>query len=315
MAFTVGMSTTSVIDTEITEELIAEFLVSYTQLNVTEPLVEFQRNIGAKSVAFPIFDSLSAATTPLTEDVDPDSTAMSDSEVILTPVEYGNVITRTSLADLQTGGRASMAAMRLIGENMAKTNDALAVAALEASSNVMYINSGTISTGGAVGSTASTDIMSGDFLNAVYNKMARSNVPVHPLVGAYVALLHDDQIHDLRAGTAAGSWVDVNKYNNELPVLNNEVGMYKGFRILRNNHCSITTDGGVTTTDTYKASFLGGNGLGKAESQMPEIRITGPFDKLGRFLNIGWYAVQQYKIIQSSAVWTGVTASSVGVNS
>ncbi len=244
----------------------------------------------------------------MVETTDPDSTAVSDTEVILTPVEYGNVITTTSLAELQTGGRASMAAMQLIAGNMAETMDVLGVRALEASTNVQYVGQTSRA------AITATDIMARTNLGAIYNKLSRASVPKHSLTGTYIMMAHDDVIHDLREESSAGSWEDVNKYNNQFEVLNNEVGMYKGFRILRNNHSLLVTDGGVTTTDVYKSSFIGFNALGKAESQVPQIVVSGPFDKLGRFLNIGWKATTAYKIIESTAVWSVESASSVGVN-
>lgn len=307
MPFTVNMSGSVAVDNSLKTDYETDFIIEYEQLNVMDPFVEFHRQMGAKSISFPRYALLGLATTPLTELDDVTSSAMSDTEILLTPAEYGNVITTTSLADLQSGGRLSRGAVALVAKNMAETRNALATAALEASSNVVY--------GGDATSTATidaADVMDGALLNKIYNKLRRSNVPM--IDGHYVAFMHDDVIHDLRAGSAAGTWMDVNKYNNELPVLNNEVGMFRGFRIICNNHSALAADAGATTTDVYTSSFLGANGLGLAESMVPELRVTGPFDKLGRFVNVGWYGVFQYKIIESSAVWTAETASSVGAN-
>jgi N4-gp56 family major capsid protein len=311
--FTLNLTGTAQLDNSaVTEEIKTEFIVQYTQANVMDSFVEYAREIQAKSISFPRYSTLATAETALTEREDITSAAMSDTEVILTPVEYGNAVTTTKLVDLQTGGRAMRGAIRLVAINMAETLNVLATRALEASTNVVY--------GGSAGSKAALaagDVMSGGVLDKVYNKLARASVPAHPLTGTYVAFLHEDQIFDLRSASAANSWTDVNKYNNELPVLQNEVGMYKGFRIVRNNHSLLEADAGAgspATVDVYTASFLGFNGLGKAESAMPSIVMTGPFDKLGRFVNIGWYGVLQYKIIEPTAVYKALTSSSVGAN-
>lgn len=308
--FTAVLSgTVEVNNSDITEEIKSEFIIAYNQANVMDQFVEYDRDIDAKSIGFPRFALTAPATTPLNEREDVTSIAMADSEILLTPQEYGMAITPTRLVDLQTGGRALRAAVQLAGTNMAESTNIIATQALEASTNVMY--GGSAANEGAL---AAGDTMDAALLGKIYNKMSRANVPVCPVSGTYIATMHDDVIHDLREGTAAGTWQDVNKYNNEIPVLNNEIGMYKGFRILRNNHQALNVDGGATTVDSYASSFLGYNGLGKAESAMPALTLTGPFDKLGRFINIGWYGVFSYNIIESEAVWKTLTSSSVGVN-
>jgi N4-gp56 family major capsid protein len=306
--FTVNMTgTVQVPDTAISLEAVADFIVAYQQTNVVDQFVEYSRQIGAKSIAFPRFDLLAPTITPLNEREDITSAALSESNIILTPQEYGNVVTATSLADIQSGGNVLRAAVQLVARNMADSMNLLATRALEATTNVITAD------GGAEADLTAGDVLTREVLNKVYNKLARANVPKHS-AGYYVALLHEDVISDLRESTAAGSWVDVSKYNNEIAVLNNEVGMLGGFRIVQNNSAKINVDGGAGAVDTYKSSFLGFNGLGKAESIIPEMRMTGPFDKLGRFVNIGWYGILDYKIIEPTAVYTTISASGFGNN-
>ena len=73
-------------------------------------------------------------------------------------------------------------------------------------------------------------------------------------------------------------------------------------------------DAGASDVDTYRALFMGFNALGKAEAQPMMQKMTGPFDKLGRFVSIGWYWVGDYSIIDQDAIWMAIGASSVGVN-
>lgn len=296
-------------DVRINEELKTQFILAYRQANVMDALAEWNYEAQAKSVSFARYPQLAGGTTPLNEREEVDSEQMSDSGVSFTPAEYGNVVSLTNLAVLQSGGRDAMAAMQLIGQDMASTRNKQAIATLEGSSNVTY------SDGGADGTAITAgDVASPTLLNKMYNKLARANVPKHTATGTYVAVMHDDVIHDLREGSSAGSWEDVNKYNNEMPVLMNEVGMFKGFRIIRNNDCAIEADGGASAVDLYKSSFIGFNAFGLAESQRPEIRITGPFDKLGRFVNVGWYGVYKFGLIEPASTQVLVSASSVGDN-
>jgi N4-gp56 family major capsid protein len=150
------------------------------------------------------------------------------------------------------------------------------------------------------------------FLNYFYNKLARASVPM--IDGSYIMVAHDDVIADLREATGTGSWVDVSKYSTPETVLKNEVGMYKGFRVVRDNNASFADQTGAGTVDLYNSYFFGFNALGKATSQEGRMVATGPFDKLNRFVNLGWYEVSAYGIIDQDALWLGKSASSKGAN-
>lgn len=288
-------------DVRVTKELVAQFILAYRQVNVMDALAEWRYEEKAKSVSFARYPQLTGSTTALNEREEVDSEQMSDSAITFTPKEYGNVISLTNLTVLQSGGRDALAAVQLIGQDMANTRNKLAIAAVEASSNSTDKNGANI-----------TDA----FINAQYNKLARANVPKHMATNTYIAIAHDDVLHDIRAGSAANTWVDVNKYNNEVPVLMNEVGMYRGFRWITNNDCKLTVNGGGSPAepDDYTTSFIGYNAFGLAESELTSIRITGPFDKLGRFYNVGWYGVFEYKLIEPASTQLLLTGSSVATN-
>jgi N4-gp56 family major capsid protein len=250
---------------------------------------------------------LSLSTTPLLEKEDLASSALSDSQIIFTPQEYGDVVTTTYLSNLQSGGRADAAASRLVGIAGGRTLDKLAVLAAEASSNELT------PTGAAESTLLASDVMTATFLNSLYNKLARQSIA--PLAeGQYVCVMHDDVIHDLRDSAGSGSWQDINKYARPEEVLRNEVGMIAGFRIVRDNNITINADAGDTAVDTYHSLCMGFNALGKAESSPLMQKMTGPFDKLGRFVNLGYHWCGQYGIVDQDALYIGTTASSVGAN-
>ena len=304
--FTTVMTSTAEVDDSLITLMDRRFYIASGEEGITDQFVTYKQEIDAKSIDFNRYERLSLATTPLVEKEDVTSAALTDSVVTLTPAEYGNVVTTTKLANLQTGGKADAAASRVVGVNAGETLDKLAILAGEASTNVLYVGQT------AEADITATDVMDGDFLDTMYNKLSRKNIVKFD--GYYIAQMHDDVITDLRKDASAGSWVDVNKYSNPESILRNEVGTYKGFKIIRNNNSTINTDGGSTTVDTYKSLFMGFNALGKAESSPLMQKITGPFDKLGRFMNMGWHWVGQYKIIDQDAIWLGYSASSVGAN-
>jgi N4-gp56 family major capsid protein len=307
MAFTTNLTSTAEIDDSLLLAFDQGFITAAAQTDVMDQFVQYKAEIGATSIQFPRYSQLDLATTPLTETEDVTSAALSDTKVILTPAEYGKVVTTTSLASLQSGGIVDLAAATLVGQNLAATSNALASNALLATTNVITAGDK------APADFLATDVLTGTLLNKAYNKLARSNQT--GIAGSeYVLFAHDDVIADLRADTSAGSWVDVNKYSNAIEVLRNEVGMYKGFRVIRNNFMVGTDQTGAGTVDVYDVIAMGFNGLGKAASKEPTGVISGPFDKLGRFVNVGWYGVMKYGIIEPDAVWKIKVASSLGNN-
>ena len=256
---------------------------------------------------FAVYSNLTAMTTALTDGEDVTSSAMADSVVQITPVEQGDVITLARLADVQSGLKAAKAAGFLIGRSAGTTLDKLAIQILEAfSTTIIYPNSAT-----AASNLATSDNLDAVFANRLYNKLARVNIP--SIGGSYIGIAHDDCLHDLRVDTANGGWIDVSKYADPQSVLRNEVGMFGGIRWLRSGNVTTTADSNGTI-DSYKVEVVGFNGFGKAQAGAVELKVTGPFDKLGRYLNYGWYWLGKYSVIDTANMVQGIVASSVGAN-
>lgn len=308
--FTTVMTGTAQLDESNIQEFESSFLLALSEQGVMDQFASYRRDLGAKSISIPKYEQLGLATSVLLEREDVTSEAMSDSEIVLTPVEHGNVVTTTKLSNLQSGGKTDVAAARIVGINAGRSVNRLAMLACDAGTNIIFP--------GAVASEAALvagNIMDASLMGKAYNKLSRSNVQGLPqAAGEYVVIMHDDVIHDIREGNAAGTWQDVHKYARPEEILRNEVGMYKGFRVIRDNLSTINVDGGAAAVDSYYSYFMGFNAFGKAVSQDVKATITGPFDKLGRFMNIGWHGVFKYKIIEPQALWIAKSASSVGVN-
>lgn len=269
MPFTVNLSGTAQVDDSIILAFDQGFIVGAGQEQILDQFVDARFDIGAKSIAMPKYGRIAVSTTPLTEDEEATATALSDTSVLFTPKEYGRVVSRTALASLQTGGKVDLAAARVVGLNMGQTMDALAIAALGASTNVTV--------------DATFD---GAALDAQYSRLVAKSIAT--IDGAYVALLNEAQIATLRNETG---FTDVAKYASAESVLRNEVGFYKGHKIVRHQGVAAGT-----------VISLGFNALGKAVSKEAGLVITGPFDNLARFVNVGWHGVLAYGIVDTDAV-------------
>ena len=308
-AFTTNMTGTVALDENAVIAFTQAFTLENEQSQVLDAnVVSINEQINAKSFNFPRYDTLAPVTSALTELDDPASVAMADNEVVITPAEYGNVITTSKLSNLQSGGRTDVGAAALVGRNAGRSQDKIALLTLDAGSGTTITPGGT-----AVGSLAATDVADAAFLEDAYHQLAKNSIPM--LGDQYVMVAPDAVISDIRDDSAAsGGWTDVNKYSAVERVLKNEVGMYKGFRIIRQNDCLLSADAGAGAVDVYNCHFLGFNALGKAVSNPASMTITGPYDKLNRFLNIGWYGCFGYSVVESGAAVLGRCAATRGAN-
>lgn len=308
MAFTINLSGTAEVDDSIRQEYDVEFRVAFAEQGSMSQMSSLKRDLAAESISLPKYDQLSLAVTPLDETEDVNSEALVDSKVLITPQEYGNVVTTTKLASLQTGGMVDRAAARMVGINAGRTQNKLAILACDLGTNIIRPGANI-----ADGTILATDTMDATLMGKAYNLLARKNVP--GLSGNdYFMVAHDDVIHDIREQSGANTWQDAHKYALPEALLKNEVGMYKGIRVVRDNLSTIVADGGDTNVDIYYSYFLGFNALGEGVSAPIGMVATGPFDKLNRFVNMGWLGCFNYKIIEQDALVVARTASSVGAN-
>jgi N4-gp56 family major capsid protein len=266
-----------------------------------------QSPAGGRTVYFPRFALLSPTTTALTDSEDLASSEITDTAVSITCEEFGRVATYNIMAELQSG-RVNLAVTKVIGSDMGASLDKIALAKLEAfSTTVIYPNSAT-----AASNLATTDVLDKAFAGRLYNKLVRKNVP-GVVNGMYAGIAHDDNLFDLRNEVGSGSWVEVNQYSNLTPILQGEVGMFNGIRWFRSRNVTVTADSNGTI-DSYKVNVLGANALGKAVTKEAGIVISGPFDPLLRFHNVGWYGILGYAVVDTNNMVQGICASSVGSN-
>ncbi len=274
---------------------------------VADQAATIKREAQAKTIQFATYSNLSLATSALTDGEEVTSAAMADASYTITPLEYGNVITLARNADIESGNKAGGAAGFLIGRNAGATLDKLAITALYGfTTTVIYPNSAL-----AASTLATSDTLVGFFANRLYNKLARANVA--GIGGSYIGIAHDDCLHDLRVDQDASGWVDVSKYADPQSVLRNEVGMFAGIRWLRSSNVTVTANSNGTI-DSYKVCVMGFNALGRGSSTDLELKVRGPFDKLGRYLHYGWYWKGAYAVIDTANMVQGIVASSVGAN-
>lgn len=271
-----------------------------------DSLVTDRTNEMMKTMSTTEYTKLTVQTSALTEDTNPNPEEPSDSAHVVTPAEFGNYTQRTRLVHLQTAGQVDMAMVDLAVDNMKESREKNLILKGEASTNEIT----THASGEA--SIDTTDVITPTFVSRMYNKLERSGMP--RINGFYWAWCHPDVMHDLKINTDAAGWIQTNQYDNSLEVRNYEVGIYKGFRWISHPQMTINTDAGTGTVDTYHTVFHGANAFQYATSQETALSIRDANDPFGRFLNIGWYGVYNYAILNQDSLWMLTSASSIGTN-
>lgn len=265
--------------------------------NVTSP---------GNPVTFLIWSDLSTATTALSENVDVDAVGLSDSQVTVTPKEYGNAVVKTlrlQTDDYLVGFDADVA--NIVAFNMVDTIDELARTALDGGTNVDYM-----------GHTAETQILATTELTVAkvraQEALLRTASAMPWDMNNYFAVIHPHVSHDLKSETGDASWVVPTRYNDAIRIYNNEIGTFAGFRFLETPRAKLNANGGSSTVDSYTTYFMGRQSLAKAESYPAQVVIGPQTDHLRRFATIGWKVYAGWDSFREAALRRVLSASSLG---
>ena len=266
-----AVNTKTLLSDSVVDLMNQAVIVSGNSYNKIDAYATIRQDDMANSIAFTVFSRMSAATTPLTDGTEATSTTMTDTKVTLTMAEYGAVITSTSLANIATAGKADLASAQLGGVNLGETTDKLGLAAVEA---------GTSSTAaGSAGTLATTD------LRTAYTRLANNGIAKFP-DGRYVAFVNPSQISDIK-----GDFITIAQNTDIGAATSGVVGALEGFTLVEDSNVTAGT-----------VVCFGMNALGKAVASAPALRVVEGSDNLARTVNVGWYFVGKYGVIDQNAL-------------
>lgn len=257
------------------------------------------------------FADLSAATTPLSEEVDPTATATSDvTAKTITLAEYGNVVTRAKFLDLTSFTAIDPAIANLVAYNMADSVDTVVRAKLITGTNHVTSNAGARdATAVAINTIVATDIFSSTLARYVVRSLrANSAKPVKD--GLYWACVHPDTSHDLRAETGAGGWRLPHEYQAASQIWNAEIGTYEGAFYVESPRAYQASDGSSSAVIS-RTLFAGQQALAEAVAADFGMVIGPITDSLNRFRPVGWYGTAGWAIYREEALYRVSHGSSV----
>jgi N4-gp56 family major capsid protein len=266
-----------------------------------------QQAMPGSSVVFSLYQDLAAATTALTEAVDPDSVALSNpTTVSVTLNEYGNVVLETKKLAEFSFSDVDPAIANIIAYNMADSIDRLVVNTLIAGTNVLYGGDAT-----ATNEVVAADTMTGGLIRKSVAKLRAANaVPRDGML--YAAYMHPEVSHDLRSETGALAFEDVRKYTdpNVGNILNGVTGVYGGAYVVETPRAYTATDG-ASSAKVYRTIIAGQQALAEATAVEPGVVIGPVVDKLMRQRPLGWYSLQGWAVYRQASLYRVETGSSI----
>lgn len=261
------------------------------------------------SVTFLFYGDLTATTTVLSETVDIDAVALSDSLVTVTPQERGNAVLTTLKVrtDSFANGFNSNVA-QLIGWNMVDSLETVAQEVYSAAGQTTWTNGLT-----ADATIQATNIVTMNSIRANIADLRGDNVMGYA-GGDFIVLMHPDVEYDLMAATNESGWVQFSIRQDGQAWYQGQVARAAGASFVSSPRALLTANGGSSTVDKYTTYIFGDQAIAKAESIPPHI-VAGPVtDTLMRFIPLGWYAYLAWGQFRSAAMNRLHAASSIGAN-
>lgn len=266
-----------------------------------------QQAMPGSSVVFSLYQDLAAATSTLTETVDPDAVAISDvNTVTVTLNEYGNTVLNTRKLGEFAFSDVDPAVANMVAYNLADSIDQVVVNTLIGGDNVIY-SGGKSATSGI---TASDTIDNADVRKAVAKLRAANAVPREGML--YAAYIHPETAHDLRGETGALAFEDIRKYTdpNVGNILNQVTGVLGGAYFVETPRAYVATDG-ASSAKNYRTIIAGQQALAEATAVEPGVVMGPVVDKLMRFRPIGWYSLQGWSLYRQEALYRIESGSSI----
>lgn len=268
-----------------------------------------QQAMPGSSVVFQIYQDLAQATGTLTENVDPDAVAMSNTnQVTVTLNEYGNAALLTRKLGLFSLSDVDPAAADIIAYNMGDSLDAVVMTELRGGTNVRF-SRGASTTPTQTSEVQAEDIAKLDDIRFVVAKL-RAGLAVPRQGSLFAAYVHPEVSFDIRRESTGGGFQDLHKYDATENFWPGFIGTIEGAYFIETPRMYNATDGD-TSQRVYRSVVVGKQALAEAVAEEPHT-IVGPVtDKLMRHRPLGWYGVLGWKRYREAALYRIESASSI----
>jgi len=297
-----------------------------------------QQAMPGSSVVFQIYTDMTAVTSSLSEDVDPDAVALGNTTPIsVSLLEYGNASLTTRKLELFSLSDVDPAIADIIAFNMADSLDTNVLNVLiggpnaiaEVNGNLVSTYAGSYTNGTTAATIRNTDVIKSRDIRTAVAKL-RANKAVPRQGEYYWCGIHPEVSFDLRSETGSGGWRDDHKYSETgaAEFWPGTIGTYEGAMFVESPRLFNTTDGTGSTGATgtfgtssyvyatggvrvFRTLVAGKQALAEAVAEEPHVVFGPVVDKLMRFRPIGWYGVLGWARYRDAALVRIESTSSI----
>jgi len=247
--------------------------------------------------------NLAAITSALTEGTNPNGQSWQSTKILATPVQYGGYIAYSDRLMLEAYDNITEAMHDVLGYQAGLSMDTIMRIALAGNVTTQYTGTATSEI------TVSVATAAVDFRKAAKALKTLSVLPFED--GCFRAVIHPATSADLQADSAAGGFLDVNKYVSlaaeHEKVLVGEVGKLVGCRFQESQN--IATGTGASSAVTYHSFVFGKEGVGAVDVANQGIQKivhqpgdSGVADPLNLNGTMGWKAYAVFPILDANRI-------------
>lgn len=244
------------------------------------------------------YTNFAANTTPLTEGTTPNGLTLQSTQINAIPLQYGDFVTLSDFLIAEAIDPVIEGAQDVLGYRAALTVDTLIRDALDG--NVTDQFAGGVANEAAV----ATNMVAAELRSAV-KTLRIAGVPT--IGGEFQCIVHPAQAFDLQGDSAAGSWLDVNKYTSSTPMLRGEIGKLYGARIVESPNVNINAGAGSGGADTYHAYMFGKAAYGNVDLAGQNMKMfakqlgsAGTEDPLDQRSTVGYKFSHITKVLEAA---------------
>lgn len=261
-----------------------------------------EKNSG-QTISFRKFNSLPAATQPLTEGVTPTGATLEATKILAKLEQYGDFISVSDVVQITGFDPVLTESAELMGEQAGLTIDVVTRDKILIGTNVMY----------AGGKQDANSLTGSDLITSeVVKKAARhlKNYNTRKFPEGFIGIIDPDTSFDLQKDPL---WIDVQKYSNGgKNIIDGEVGKIGSVRFIETtNVLSKKNSGGVKVHSTliFGKDAYGVVNIGKKKGKKKAVEFIyhpagsgGTSDPLNQRATTGWKALYATVILNQMGI-------------
>ena len=249
------------------------------------------------TINFRKFNSLEAATTPLTEGVTPAGKSLNITAITATVAQYGDFVEISDKLDMVGIDPVLTETGQVLGEQAGLTLDTIVRDVVAAGTNVQYANGKT-----SRATVGKADVLNSTEIRKAVRTLRKANAK--PIDGkSYVGIVGPDAEFDLMADPL---WQDVSKYAASTQIFDGELGKLAGVRFVRTSNAPVFAGEGASSADVHATMIIGKDAHGVIDiegSSKPEMIVkphgsAGSADPLNQRATSGWKALYTAKRLE-----------------